>query len=87
MSLNDLVTVTDESSIACHGHADLSDKLELAPTSIGPNDVGRLEHADMQSKSFPNRKDPLQLLDLPMDILKEIIKEVRFPFLARNAQD
>ncbi len=30
-----------------------------------------------QSAAFPTRKKPLRLLDLPVDILKDIVKEVR----------
>jgi hypothetical protein len=78
------------------GLADDADGSQLGTSDPGENDKSRKSTIDPRAKIssllkdkekewtavVENRKGPLRLLDLPMDVLKEIVKEVwpLFPY-------
>jgi hypothetical protein len=76
------------------GLGDDVDGSQMGATDSGEHDKTRKTTIDPRAKIssllkdkekewtavVENRRGPLRLLDLPMDVLKEIVKEVRTPF-------
>lgn len=68
----DSTELSDNPTRSVHEHPEVGSDPETSATrALGPLN-GKKKHSAMASE----KKRPLQLLDLPVDILKEIIKEV-----------